>query len=95
MASKTASMALRFGARAAQRTATRAVVLPAKEASMGLRNFASAPRSIAGLQRGSGISITGQVGQRRCISERPDGRGRNYEFEDVRLPSITYSSLYS
>ena len=91
MASKTASMALRLGARTAQRTAARAAVLPAKEASMGLRNFSSAPRNIRGLQQRSAISITGQVSQRRYISERPDGRGRIYEFDDVRfLPCSPY-----
>jgi hypothetical protein len=78
-------MALRFGARTAQQTATRALVLPAKEASIGLRNFATAPRNISGLQKRSAISIAGQVSQRRYITERPDGRGRVYEFEDVRL----------
>ncbi|KAL1596760.1 hypothetical protein SLS59_007792 [Nothophoma quercina] len=76
-------MALRLGARTAQRTAARAAVLPAKEASIGLRNFSSAPRNIRGLQQRSAISITGQVSQRRYISERQDGRGRIYEFDDV------------
>ncbi|KAF9693366.1 hypothetical protein EKO04_008641 [Ascochyta lentis] len=83
MASKTASMALRLGARTALRTAARAVVLPAKEANMGLRNFTTAPRNISGFQKQSDINIVGQVSQRRYISERPDGRGRLYEFEDV------------
>jgi hypothetical protein len=89
MASKTASMALRLGARTAQRAAARAAVLPAKEASMGLRSFTSAPRNVRSLQQRSAISITGQVAQRRYISERPDGRGRVYEFEDVSfLPHL-------
>lgn len=77
-------MALRLGARTAQRTAACAAVLPAKEASMGLRNFTSAPRNISGLRQKSAISIPSQCLQRRYISERPDGRGRIYEFEDVR-----------
>ncbi|KAF2623296.1 Rhodanese-like protein [Macroventuria anomochaeta] len=83
MASKTASMALRLGTRTAQRTAARAVVLPTKEASMGLRNFTTASRNISNLQLRPAISIAGQVSQRRYISERPDGRGRIYDFEDV------------
>lgn len=85
-------MALRFGARAAQRTATRAVVLPAKEASMGLRNYTTAPRNTTGLQKRAALSIIGQVSQKRYISERPDGRGRNYEFEDVCPPRLPNSS---
>lgn len=84
MASKTVSMGLRLGARTAQRTAARAAVLPAKEASMGLRNFNSASRNISGFQKKSAIGVTSQFSQRRYISERPDGRGRIYEFEDVR-----------
>ncbi|KAH6629391.1 Rhodanese-like domain-containing protein [Boeremia exigua] len=83
MASKSASMALRLGARAAQRTATRAAVLPAKEASMGLRNFTTVPRSIRSLRGKSAISFASPLSQRRFISERPDGRGRVYDFEDV------------
>ncbi|KAF3048416.1 hypothetical protein E8E12_011784 [Didymella heteroderae] len=83
MASKTASMALRLGARTAQRSAARAAVLPAKGASMGLRNFTSDPRNVAGLRKKSAVSIASQCLQRRYISERPDGRGAIYEFEDV------------
>ncbi|KAJ4355251.1 hypothetical protein N0V95_003081 [Ascochyta clinopodiicola] len=83
MASRATSTALRFGARTAQRTAIRAVVLPAKEASMGLRNLTTAPRNIGSFQRQSAISIAGRVSQKRYISERPDGRGRLYEFDDV------------
>lgn len=84
-------MALRFGTRTAQRTAARAVVLPAKEASMGVRNFTSARRNVAALQQRPVAGIVGQVSQRRYISERSDGRGRVYEFEDVR-PHLTPSS---
>jgi hypothetical protein len=51
---------------------------------MGLRNFISAPRNVAGLPKKSTLSITSQSSQRRYISERPDGRGKIYEFEDVR-----------
>jgi rhodanese-related sulfurtransferase len=50
---------------------------------MGLRNFISAPRNVAGLPKKSTLSITSQSSQRRYISERPDGRGKIYEFEDV------------
>lgn len=88
MASKTTSVALRLGARAAQRTATRAAVLP-KEAGMGLRNFTTAPRNISSLKQRSAISIAGQISQRRYISERPDGRGRIYEFEDVWILAVS------
>lgn len=76
-------MALRFGARTAQQAA-RAAVLPAKEASIGLRNFTSAPRDISRLQKRSAIGVACQISQRRYISARPDGRGKLYEFEDVR-----------
>ncbi|KAJ4312561.1 hypothetical protein N0V94_007376 [Neodidymelliopsis sp. IMI 364377] len=77
-------MALRLGTRT---TAVRAaVVLPTKEASMGLRNFATATRNVGGLRQRhqtSAVSVAAQVVQRRWISERGDGRGRLYEFEDV------------
>lgn len=92
MTSKTASTIMRLspfgasrvGARTAQRTAARAAVLPVKEASMGLRNFTGAARNAARLDKKSAISIANQCSQRRYISERPDGRGKIYEFEDVR-----------
>lgn len=62
----------------------RAAVSPAKEASMGLRNFSNAPRNITRLSQRSPVSVTNSFSQRRFISERPDGRGRIYEFDDVR-----------
>lgn len=74
-------MAMRLGARAA----SRAAVLPAKEASMGLRNLTTSPRHISSLRQNAAISISSPFSQRRFISERPDGRGRVYQFEDVRL----------
>lgn len=80
-------MALRLGARTAQRTATRAAVLPSKEARTGLRNFSTAPRSINLQAQRPAISIAIPFAQKRCISERSDGRGgKIYEFEDVRCP---------
>ena len=95
MASKTAFMAQRLGARAAQRSAARAAVLPAKEASMGLRNFTSGPRNVAALSKKSTLSVASPSSQRRYISERPDGRGKVYEFEDVRpRPQQRYSALF-
>lgn len=95
MASKTASMALRLGTRTAQRSAARAVVLPAKEASMGLRSFSSAPGNVASFRTKSATSVANQFSQRRYISERPDGRGRVYEFEDVcQLSVATPSSVF-
>jgi hypothetical protein len=51
---------------------------------MGLRNFTSAPRNVAALPKTSTLSIASQSPQRRHISERTDGRGKIYEFEDVR-----------
>jgi hypothetical protein len=75
----------RTGARTAQRTATRAAVLPSKEARTGLRNFSTAPRSINLQAQRPAISIASPFAQKRCISERSDGRGgKIYEFEDVR-----------
>lgn len=94
MASRTASTALRLGARTAQRSAPRAAVLPAKEASMGLRHFTSAPRNVTGLPKKSALGTVGYSSQRRFISERPDGRGKIYEFEDVR-PRQTTAQLCS
>ncbi|KAG9198575.1 hypothetical protein G6514_009816 [Epicoccum nigrum] len=88
-------MALRVGVRTAQRTATRAAVLPSKQARVqaGLRDFSTAPRSISlQSQRPApapapapalAISIASAISQKRCISERPDGRGKIYEFEDI------------
>ncbi len=81
-------MALRLGARTVQRAATRAAVLPAKEASLGLRNCTTAPRNISSVRDKSAVAIVRPFTQRRCISERPDGRGRIYQFDDVRLPPL-------
>ncbi|KAF1926960.1 Rhodanese-like protein [Didymella exigua CBS 183.55] len=92
MAARTASKTMRLpglvathphGLVAARLGAVRAAVLPAKEASMGLRNFTSIPKNIAGLHKKSVIGFVNQCSRRRFISERPDGRGRIYEFEDV------------
>ena len=88
MASKSLSTALRLGARTAQRTATRAAVLPSKEARAGLRDlrdFSTAPRSINLQSQRPAISFASPFSQKRGISERSDGRGgKIYQFEDVR-----------
>ncbi|KAF2998853.1 hypothetical protein E8E13_003464 [Curvularia kusanoi] len=82
MASRTLSTAFRLSARAAARRT--AAVQPPKEASIGLlRNLSTASRPLNFASQKPCLSIATPFSQRRCISERSDGQGRVYEFEDV------------